>query len=89
MPELTTTMHADPQEPAGPRICFHPGDAWLAAAPGRPVSPCFHPGDDEPSGELDRGVSPCFHPGDDDAAAGLHRSLTEIDERALAVLARR
>jgi len=74
MPELTTTMHAHPQEPAGPRICFHPGDAWLAAAP---------------AGEPGRPVSPCFHPGDDDPAAGLHRSLTEIDERALAVLARR
>ena len=63
--------------------CFHPGDDRTPAAG---VSPCFHPDDD---GVPSASVSPCFHPGDDDAAAGLHRSLTEIDERALAVLARR
>ena len=36
-------------EPRDPRICFHPGDAWLASAPAgdEPRDPriCFHPGD--------------------------------------------
>jgi hypothetical protein len=34
-------------------------------------------------------VGKCFHPADDDPPAALWRSLTEIDTRALAVLAGR
>jgi hypothetical protein len=55
-------------EPRDPRICFHPGDAWLAGTPA----------EDEP-----RDPRICFHPGD-----AWRGSLTEADERALAVLAK-
>ena len=58
---------------AGPRICFHPGDAWLTS----PDDPTKSTG------------SKCFHPADDDPTAELCRSLTEIDARALAALAGR
>lgn len=66
---LAATMNPiTDDEPRDPRVCFHPGDAWLA---GTPV-------DDEP-----RDPCICFHPGD-----AWRGSLTETDERALAVLAR-
>jgi len=55
---------------AGPRVCFHPGDAWLALpddAQKNTGSKCFHPGDawvaspDDPQ----KGTgTKCFHPGD-------------------------
>jgi len=55
---------------AAPRICFHPGDAWLAL-PDDPQkntgSKCFHPGEawlaspDDP--QKNTGTK-CFHPGE-------------------------
>jgi hypothetical protein len=81
------------QVPGSVSPCFHPDDDSRdgdAAASHDPNTGgyCFHPGDGDALAEsATAGVYLCHHPADD-LAADLHLSLTGIDERHLAGLAR-
>ena len=103
MPNHTMT-HLPLAEAAWPdhsRVCFHPGDDRLGNGGGNTTTKCFHvssnggshpcfrPADDEPVAMGTGGsVSPCHHPSED-LAAGLHRTLTELEQQALATLSSR